>query len=152
MLKEFQKFIMRGNVLDLAVGIIIGAAFTSIVNSLVNDVIMPIVGLITGGVDFSNIFVTLKDGASAGPYATLAAAQEAGAVTINLGVFINAVVNFLIVGFVIFMLVRSFNAASERFQKKEAAAAAAAPPPAPTAEEKLTVAIEKLTAVMEKKA
>ncbi len=151
MLKEFQKFIMRGNVLDLAVGIIIGAAFTSIVNSLVNDVVMPIVGLITGGVDFSNIFVTLKDGASAGPYATLAAAQEAGAVTINLGVFINAVVNFLIVGFVIFMIVRSFNTASERFQKKEAEIAAAAPP-APTAEEKLTAAIEKLTAVMEKKA
>jgi large conductance mechanosensitive channel len=153
MLKEFQKFIMRGNVLDLAVGIIIGAAFTSIVNSLVNDVVMPIVGLITGGVDFSNIFVTLKDGAAAaGPYATLAAAQEAGAVTVNLGVFINAVVNFLIVGLVIFLIVRSFNTAAERFQKKEAAAAAAVPPPAPTAEEKLTAAIEKLTAVMEKKA
>jgi large conductance mechanosensitive channel len=153
MLKEFQKFIMRGNVLDLAVGIIIGAAFTSIVNSLVNDVVMPIVGLITGGVDFSNIFVTLKDGAAAaGPYATLAAAQEAGAVTVNLGVFINAVVNFLIVGLVIFLIVRSFNTAAERFQKKEAAAAAAVPPPAPTAEEKLTAVIEKLTAVMEKKA
>lgn len=148
MLKEFQKFIMRGNVLDLAVGIIIGAAFTSIVNSLVNDVIMPLVGLITGGVDFSNIFVTLKEGGVAGPYATLAAAQEAGAVTINIGLFINAIVNFLIVAFIIFLIVRSFNKAMERFQAKEAPSA----PAGPSAEEKLTTAIEKLTAVMEKKA
>lgn len=147
MLKEFQKFIMRGNVLDLAVGIIIGAAFTAIVNSLVNDIIMPIIGLVTGGVDFSNIFVTLKEGTTAGPYATLAAAQAAGAVTINLGLFINALVSFLIVAFVIFMLVRSFNKAAERFQKKEAEA-----PKGPTSEEKLTAAIEKLTIVMEKKA
>ncbi len=92
MFNEFKKFILRGNVLDLAVGIIIGAAFTSIVNSLVTDVLTPFIGLITGGIDFSNIFVTLKDGTTPGPYATLAAAQEAGANTVNVGLFLNAVI------------------------------------------------------------
>jgi len=119
MIQEFRKFIMRGNVLDLAVGIIIGAAFTSIVNSLVNDVIMPPIGLILGGVDFGNIFIPLKDGSPAGPYATLADAQAAGAVTINLGLFINAIINFLIVALVIFLIVRSFNRMMERVQKRE---------------------------------
>lgn len=119
MIKEFQKFIMRGNVLDLAVGIIIGAAFTAIVNSLVNDVIMPPIGLLLGGVDFSNIFIPLRDGSTPGPYATLQAAQDAGAVTINIGLFINALISFLIVAFVVFLLVRSFNKMMERFKKQE---------------------------------
>jgi large conductance mechanosensitive channel len=100
--QEFQYFIMRGNVIDLAVGIIIGAAFTSVVGSLVKDLINPLIGLLIGGIDFSNIFVTLK-----GPHlATLAAARAAGAVTLNVGVFINAIIQFLIVGFAIFWLVR----------------------------------------------
>ncbi|MCC7206323.1 MAG: large conductance mechanosensitive channel protein MscL [Anaerolineae bacterium] len=121
MIKEFQKFIMRGNVLDLAVGIIIGAAFTAIVNSLVNDVIMPPIGLLLGGVDFSNIFISLRDGTTPGPYTTLKAAQDAGAVTINIGLFINALISFLIVAFVVFLIVRSFNSMMERFKKQEAA-------------------------------
>src|SRR3954453_5725608 len=100
MLREFREFIARGNVIDLAVGIIMGAAFTSIVNSLVKDIIMPPVGLITGGVDFSNLFVTL----SGGTYASLTDAQKAGAATINYGIFLNAVVNFLIVAFAVFLL------------------------------------------------
>ena len=102
-LQEFQSFIMRGNVIDLAVGIIIGAAFTTIVSSLVKDIITPILGLVVGGIDFSNIFLTLK-----GPHeATLADAQKAGAVTVNIGVFLNAVINFLIVSFAIFWLVKA---------------------------------------------
>jgi large conductance mechanosensitive channel len=101
-LQEFQSFIMRGNVIDLAVGIIIGAAFTTIVSSLVKDIITPVLGLVVGGIDFSNIFLTLK-----GPHAaTLADAQKAGAVTLNIGVFLNAVINFLIVSFAIFWLVK----------------------------------------------
>lgn len=110
MISEFRKFIMRGNVLDLAVGIIIGAAFTTIVNSLVKDIIMPPVGYALGGVDFSNIYLLLRDGQDVpGPYESLALAQEAGAVTVNLGLFINAVINFVIVALVVFMLVRGFN-------------------------------------------
>jgi large conductance mechanosensitive channel len=105
MLKEFKDFIMRGNVLDLAVGIVIGAAFTAIVTSFVNDVLMPPVGLLLGGVDFANLFIAL-DGAD---YASLAAAQEAGAATLNYGLFINALINFLIVAFVIFQIVRAVN-------------------------------------------
>ncbi len=105
MLKEFKDFIMRGNVLDLAVGIFIGAAFTAIVTSFVNDVLMPPVGLLLGGVDFTNLFIAL-DGSD---YASLAAAQEAGAATLNYGLFINALINFLIVAFVIFMVVRAAN-------------------------------------------
>ncbi len=109
MFKEFKEFAMRGNVVDMAVGIIIGGAFGTIVKSLVDDVIMPPIGLLLGGVDFSDLFITLKDGATAGPYATLAAAQQAGAVTISYGVFINAVISFLIVAFAVFLLVRSIN-------------------------------------------
>ena len=109
MLGEFKKFAMRGNVVDMAVGIIIGGAFGTIVKSLVADVIMPPVGLMLGGVDFSNLFITLKEGANAGPYATLAIAQEAGAVTISYGVFINAVISFLIVAFAVFLLIRGIN-------------------------------------------
>ena len=108
MFKGFREFIMRGNVLDLAVAVIIGAAFTKIVNSLVDDIIMPPLGLVLGNVDFSNLFLVLKDGAKAAPpYATLAEAKAAGAVTFNYGVFASTIVTFLIVGFVVYMLVRS---------------------------------------------
>jgi large conductance mechanosensitive channel len=109
MLEEFKKFAMRGNVVDMAVGIIIGGAFGTIVKSLVADVIMPPVGLLLGGVDFSNLFITLKEGATVGPYGTLAIAQEAGAVTISYGIFINAVISFLIVAFAVFLLIRGIN-------------------------------------------
>ena len=109
MLEEFKKFAMRGNVVDMAVGIIIGGAFGTIVKSLVADVIMPPIGLLLGGVDFSDLFITLKEGATVGPYATLAIAQEAGAVTISYGVFINAVISFLIVAFAVFLLIKAIN-------------------------------------------
>ena len=120
MLKEFKEFAMRGNVLDMAVGIIIGAAFGKIVTSLVNDLIMPPIGVLLGGVDFSEIYLNL----SGGSYESLAAAKEAGAATINLGVFINTVLNFLIVAFAIFLLIRNVN----RLKRKEETA----PAPAPT--------------------
>ena len=120
MLKEFKAFVMRGNVLDLAVGIIIGAAFGSIVKSLVDDIIMPPIGLALGNVDFANLFVILKEGTkAAAPYATLADAQAAGAVTWNYGMFINNIVTFLIVAFAIFLVVRAAN----RLRPPEAAAA-----------------------------
>ncbi|WP_449245484.1 large-conductance mechanosensitive channel protein MscL [Desulfobacca acetoxidans] len=109
MFKDFREFAMRGNVVDMAVGIIIGAAFGIIVKSLVDDVIMPPIGILLGNVDFSNIFLVLKEGKVAGPYASVAAAKEAGAVTLNIGLFVNAVINFLIVAFAIFILVRGMN-------------------------------------------
>jgi len=110
MIKEFKEFAMRGNVVDMAVGIIIGAAFGSIVQSLVADVIMPPIGFVLGNVDFSNLFVTIRDGAAvAGPYVSLAEAQKAGAVTINYGMFANKIISFLIVAFAVFMLVRGMN-------------------------------------------
>ncbi|NBB74417.1 MAG: large-conductance mechanosensitive channel protein MscL [Bacteroidetes bacterium] len=109
MLDEFKTFAIRGNVIDMAVGIIIGAAFGSIVQSLVKDVLMPPLGLLTGNVDFANLFLVLKEGAAPAPYATLQAAQEAGAVTINYGLFLNTVVSFLIVAFAVFLLVRYIN-------------------------------------------
>ncbi|MBP1711984.1 MAG: mechanosensitive ion channel protein MscL, partial [Deltaproteobacteria bacterium] len=119
MIEDFKKFIMRGNVLDMAVGIIIGAAFGTIVSSLVADVIMPPIGLLLGNVDFSNLFFVLKDGAkAAGPYASLAAAKAAGAVTINAGVFINTIISFLIVALAVFLLVRNIN---RLYAKEEAA-------------------------------
>ena len=111
MLKEFKEFAMRGNVLDMAIGIIIGAAFGKIISSFVADVLLPPIGLLMGGADFSNYFVTIKGAAQP----TLAAAKAAGAVTINYGVFINTVLDFLIVAFAIFMLIRQVN----RFKKKE---------------------------------
>ncbi|HAN68799.1 MAG TPA: large conductance mechanosensitive channel protein MscL [Halieaceae bacterium] len=120
MLKEFKEFAMRGNVIDMAVGIIIGGAFGTIVKSLVNDVIMPPIGLLLGGVDFSDLFITLKQGVVAGPYPTLASAQEAGAVTVSYGLFINAVISFLIVAFAVFLLIRSIN----RLKREEEAPAA----------------------------
>ena len=109
MFKEFKEFAMRGNVVDMAVGIIIGGAFGTIVKSLVSDVMMPPIGLLLGGVDFSDLFLTLKDGATAGPYATLAGAQAAGAVTISYGLFINAVISFMIVAFAVFLLIKAIN-------------------------------------------
>ncbi len=116
MLKEFKEFAMRGNVVDMAVGIIIGAAFGTIIASLVSEVLMPPIGLVLGNVDFSNLFLVLKEGKSAGPYATVAAAKAAGAVTLNYGLFVNTIVNFLIVAFAIFFLIRGMNA----LKKKEA--------------------------------
>ncbi len=109
MLKDFREFALRGNVVDMAVGIIIGAAFGTIVQSLVNDVIMPPVGLILGNVDFSNLSLVLKDGASPGPYATPAQAKAAGAVTLNYGAFINTIISFLIIAFSVFLIVRTMN-------------------------------------------
>jgi large conductance mechanosensitive channel len=123
MLKEFREFAMRGNVVDMAVGIIIGAAFGTIVNSLVSDIIMPPIGLLLGNVDFSNLFIVLKGGSIAGPYAALADAKAAGAVTINYGAFINTVITFLIVAFAVFLLVKGVN----RLKRQEEA-----PPPPST--------------------
>ena len=131
MLKEFKDFIAKGNVMDMAVGIIIGAAFTAIVTSLVSDLINPIIGLITGGVDFSNLFVNLGDG----EYATLAAAQEAGAPVFAYGSFFTAVINFLIIAFVVFLLVKMVNRVKDAAMKKEEAAPA---PAGPTEVELLT--------------
>ncbi|MFC5739493.1 large conductance mechanosensitive channel protein MscL [Sinirhodobacter huangdaonensis] len=123
MLQEFKNFIARGNVVDMAVGIIIGAAFTAIVNSLVADLINPIIGVVTGGLDFSNLFINL----GAGDYPTLAAAKEAGAPVFAYGAFITAVINFLIIAFVVFLLVKLVNRVKDAAAKKEAAAAPAGP-------------------------
>jgi len=121
MLKDFKEFAMRGNVVDMAVGIIMGAAFGTIVKSLVDDVIMPPIGLLLGRVDFSNLFIVLKQGVlAAGPYASLAAARSAGAVTFNFGIFINTIVSFLIIAFSVFLLVRAMN---KMMRKKVAPAA-----------------------------
>lgn len=119
MLKEFKEFAMRGNVLDMAVGIIIGAAFGKIVTSLVNDVIMPPIGLIVGNVDFSSLFINL----SGQPYPSLAAAKAAGAPVVALGVFLNSVLDFLIVSFVIFLLIRQVNRMKRRMEAPPAAPA-----------------------------
>jgi len=123
MLSDFKKFMLRGNVIDLAVGVVIGGAFGGIVKSLVDDVIMPPVGWLTGGIDFANLFVTLKDGAKVpGPYATVALAKEAGAITLRYGLFLNTIVNFLIVGTAIYFLVKAISRALPP-----------APPPPPAA-------------------
>ncbi len=128
MFKEFKTFIMRGNVVDLAVGIVIGAAFGAIVTSFVKDVLMPPIGLLLGGVDFTNMFAVIKEGATGAPYDSLAAAQAAGAVTINYGLFINALIAFLIVAAAIFFLVvRPLNQMAAKQKAKEAVAAPAAP-------------------------
>ena len=126
MLKDFREFAMRGNVVDMAVGIIIGAAFGKIVDSLVKDLIMPPIGLLLGKVDFSNLFFVLRDGPTPPPYLTIDAAQKAGAVTFNYGLFINTLISFLIVAFAVFILIRAIN----RLKRKEEAkpVAPAAPP------------------------
>jgi large conductance mechanosensitive channel len=125
MFKEFKEFAMRGNVVDMAVGIIIGAAFGTIVKSLVADVIMPPIGLLLGNVDFANLFIVLKGGGGAS-FATLAEAHEAGAVTLNYGVFINTIISFLIVAFAVFLVIRNIN----KLKKEEEA-----PPAEPTTKE-----------------
>ena len=127
MLKEFREFIERGNVIELAVAFILGLAFNAIVKSLVNDMIMPVVGLVTGGADFTNRFIDLGSGS----FDTLAAAQEAGVATLNYGVFINTVIEFIIIAFVLFMMVRTYN----RFRRKQEEAPAE--PPAPPRQEVL---------------
>jgi large conductance mechanosensitive channel len=121
MWKEFKEFAVRGNVMDMAVGIVIGAAFGAIVSSFVADVIMPPIGLLLGNVDFSNLFIVLKAGTAPGPYETLAAAKEAGAVTLNIGLFINTVISFLIIAWAVFLVVKQVN----RLKKKAEAPAAA---------------------------
>ncbi|ODS03292.1 mechanosensitive ion channel protein MscL [Methyloceanibacter marginalis] len=121
MLQEFKEFALRGNVVDMAVGIIIGAAFSTIVQSLVNDVIMPPIGLITGGMDFSDLFINL----SGGDYQSLAQAREAGAATINVGIFINSVISFAIVAFVLFMVIKGMN----QLRRKQEEEPATEPPP-----------------------
>ena len=128
MLKEFKEFAMRGNVVDLAIGVIIGAAFGKIVTSLVNDVLMPPIGLMLGNADFSNLFLNLS-----GDYETVEAATTAGAPILKYGLFINTVIDFVIVAFVIFLVVKGLN----RLKKKQEAA----PPPGPTTEEKLLMEI-----------
>ncbi|MDP2045069.1 MAG: large-conductance mechanosensitive channel protein MscL [Deltaproteobacteria bacterium] len=127
MLKDFKEFAMRGSVVDMAIGIVIGAAFGSIVKSFVDDVLMPPIGLLLGNVDFSNLFITLKEGAkAAGPYASLATAKAAGAVTLNLGLFINTIISFLIIAFAVFLVIKGLN----RMKREEAA-----PPAEPTTKE-----------------
>jgi large conductance mechanosensitive channel len=126
MFKEFKEFIARGNVMDMAIGVIIGTAFGAIVKSLVSDIIMPPIGLLLGDVDFSNLYVLLEKGDPAGPYASLAEAQAAGAVTINYGVFIDTVISFLIVALVVFIVIRNVN----RLKREEEA-----PPAEPTTKE-----------------
>jgi large conductance mechanosensitive channel len=119
MFKEFKEFAMRGNVVDMAVGIVIGVAFGGIVNSFVADVIMPPIGLVLGSVDFSSLFLVLKEGKVAGPYESLAIAKAAGAVTLNYGVFFNTIISFLIITLAVFLLIRNIN----RMKKKEEAPA-----------------------------
>jgi large conductance mechanosensitive channel len=126
MVKDFKEFVMRGNVVDMAVGIIVGAAFGSIVSSLVSDIIMPPVGMLLGNVDFSSLFIVLKEGKALGPYMSLKAAKDAGAITVNYGVFINTVISFLIIAFSVFILVKNVN----RLKRQQEA-----PPAAPTTKE-----------------
>ncbi|HBX43812.1 MAG TPA: large conductance mechanosensitive channel protein MscL [Deltaproteobacteria bacterium] len=123
MLKEFREFAVKGNMVDMAVGIVIGAAFGGIIKSLVADVLMPPIGLLLGNVDFSNLFLVLKEGSTLGPFATIEAAKEAGAVTLNYGLFVNTIVNFLIIAFSIFFVVRAINRAKRQEE---------APPAEPT--------------------
>jgi large conductance mechanosensitive channel len=139
MLKEFKEFAMRGNVVDMAVGIIIGAAFGKIVSSFVADIIMPLVGLIVGGVDFSDIYLNL----SGGEYPSLEAAKEAGAVTVNIGVFINTMIDFVIVAFAIFIAIKAMNK-----MKRQEEEAPAAPPPPPKNE----VLLEEIRDILKEKA
>ncbi|MFN3700834.1 MAG: large conductance mechanosensitive channel protein MscL [Alphaproteobacteria bacterium] len=140
MFKEFRNFIARGNVMDMAVGIIMGAAFTAIVNSMVGDLIMPFIGVLTSGVDFADKFIAL-DGES---YASLKAAKDAGAAVVSYGVFINAIINFLIIAFVVFLLVKNVNRIKDMALREEAEKEAAAPPPKPPADVVLLTEIRDL--------
>lgn len=147
MFAEFRKFILRGNVVDLAVGIIIGAAFTAIVSSLVTDVLTPPLGLVTGGINFSETYILLKEGTPPSPYNSLAEATEAGAITINIGNFINAVIQFLITAIAVFFMVKALNTANERFLRRKEAEAKAAEP---STDEKLVVALNRLNENLER--
>jgi len=142
MFNEFKKFAMQGNVVDLAVGVIIGAAFGAIVNSVVQDVTMPLIGLVTGGLDFSQRFILLKAGTTPGPYGSVALAKAAGASTLNYGLFLNAVLNFLIVAFALFLVVKAMNSARQSRAQQDAAAPAT--PPAPSTETLLLTEIRDL--------
>jgi large conductance mechanosensitive channel len=133
MLREFKNFAVKGNVVDLAVGVIIGASFGAIVKSLVDDIIMPPIGFLLGNVDFSNLFVVIKEGSTPGPYNTLAAANQAGAILIKYGSFVNTIVSFVIVAFSVFFLIHQLN----RFKKSE-------PPAGPSEEVKLLSEIRDL--------
>jgi large conductance mechanosensitive channel len=135
MFKDFKEFAMGGNVVDMAVGIVIGAAFGTIVSSLVADIIMPPIGLLMGGIDFANIFTVLREGSAPGPYATLEAAHKAGAITINWGNFINTIISFLIIAFAIFMVIRGIN----KMRKEQEAA-----PAEPSTEEVLLTEMRDL--------
>jgi len=137
-LKEFKEFAAKGNMLDMAVGIVIGAAFATIITSLVNDIIMPPIGMALGGVDFAELYVILQQGDPAGPYATLLAAKEAGAVTVNWGIFVNSLIIFLIVALALFVVIKGFN----KMQREEEAAPEA--PPEPSDESKLLTEIRDL--------
>ncbi|MBN1678850.1 MAG: large conductance mechanosensitive channel protein MscL [Anaerolineae bacterium] len=139
--KEFSEFIARGNVFDLAVGIIIGAAFNSIVGSLVNDIIMPPIGMLLGKVDFADLYINLTNT----DYDSLAAAREAGAATINYGSFINTVINFLIVAFVVFLLIKQVN----RLMKSQEEAPAEEAPAGPTVEERMVETLDRLSVALE---
>ena len=122
MLEEFKKFALKGNMMDMAVGIVIGAAFSAIIGSLVADIFMPVIGLLLGGIDFSNVFIVLGDAGGAS-YATLDAAKEAGVATLNIGLFINALVNFTIIAFVLFLVVKGMNSMKQKEEEKPAAQA-----------------------------
>jgi large conductance mechanosensitive channel len=141
--REFRDFAVKGNMLDMAVGIIIGAAFGTIVTSLVSDILMPPIGLLMGGVDFTEKYLLLKAGDPLGPYATVAAAKEAGAVTLNWGMFINAIISFLIVALAVFFVIRGVNRIRNELER-EKEAPTPEPPPAPSAEEKLLAEIRDL--------
>ena len=143
MLKEFREFAMRGNVVDLAVGIILGTAFGSIVNSLVNDIIMPPIGLLLGGVDFKELFIDL----SGHGYASLAAAQEAAAPTINYGLFINTIINFIVVAFAMFLVVRAMNSL---MKQEEEAPAEETVDPALEQQQRLNDTLDRLANVLDK--
>ena len=138
MMQEFKDFAVKGNVVDMGVGIVIGAAFTSIVQSFVKDIVNPIIGVITGGVDFSNLFVNLGDG----EFENLKAAQEAGAPTINYGLFINAIISFVIVAWILFMVIKAVN----RLKAEDEAEPEPEADPEPSAEEKLLTEIRDLLA------
>lgn len=141
MLKQFKEFALRGNVVDLAVGVIIGGAFGGVVTSVVNDVIMPPIGLLVGGVDFANLFVVLKEGAKQpGPYASVAAAKAAGAVTLNLGLFLNTVINFTIVAGAVFLLVSLMHKLRHK------------PDPAPAAPPRQEILLEEIRDLLKKRA
>lgn len=141
---EFQTFVQRGNVIDLAVAVVIGAAFSAIVTSLVNDIIMPPIGMLLGGADFTDLFITLSDG----EYDSLAEAQAAGAATINYGLFINSIINFVIVALAVFIVVRQVNNLQEMFNKEDAEEDA---PTEPSTEERLIETLEKLNQTLQEK-